>query len=802
MTQPPERPAVDPSRFASFAAMRTAHTSLLRVYRDQGTSPDLLTEAEDFVRAGSRTGSLIQGDDDRLGAQSLLDYWAAILSRAERVLTEAVLEEFDSALVPELADSLCPYIGLEAFGEARRQMFFGRERVLNEMVAHLQKQRFLAVVGGLGSGKSSIVLGALIPALKNGVITGSRQWRYYPPFVPGADPMASLARAVGADSIDAGLATAADVFNHVERAADTVAVVVVDRFEEVFSVCPTSDKRDAFADALVKLSQSPRRHVVIVTMRTDFEAQIAAIPQLLEVFDRANLRLPPLSATELRDAIIEPAEQVGLKFEEGLVDRLVKEILGEPAGLPLLQFTLLKLWDLRERNLVTLEAYRQIGGGRQALARAADQLYDELPPADQKTLKTILLLMARPSAGNEVISSVVRRSAFYAKADGASVDRVERKLLESRLVRLVPGEEGGNQRFEIAHDALLSNWPRLVDWLDEERLSTRRRVRLTSAAEQWRAHGRDLAALLRGSLLDEAKTYDDLSPFEVEFIATSDAARAREVAEGERLHWRELEHATTLAAEQKQRADEQTLAAAALRSKNRLLISLTTLVAVLFIVAVTGWLFAERRRSEAVLKQQTVEALMSGQGVVVEESEPRPATAADPATVAPPAPTPIPVPITPAGAEPTPAERPNPALLGRAPLAAPPVPGAARDAAAIVSQVRLRASRRPTGRQISGTELPAYEFTAWAEGPAEAMAQIDSIVYEFNHPTFRQKEQTGRNRASGFRVGYTGWGCLSTVVVTFHVRGSGETPPHVDFDMCNAIDEGDVRSGAGIDPGR
>jgi hypothetical protein len=107
----------------------------------------------------------------------------------------------------------------------------------------------------------------------------------------------------------------------------------------------------------------------------------------------------------------------------------------------------------------------------------------------------------------------------------------------------------------------------------------------------------------------------------------------------------------------------------------------------------------------------------------------------------------------------------------------------------MASQVHLRASRRPTGREIAGTELPSYAFAVWAEGPPEVLAAIESIQYEFNHPTFQQKVQIGRNRSTGFRVGYTGWGCLSSVMVTLRLRDTSATPPHVDFDMCGAIDD-------------
>ena len=651
------------------------------------------------------------------------------------------------------------------------------------MVEHLRQQPFLTVMGPLGSGKSSLVLGGLVPSLRSGVLPGSERWRYYPSFNPGADPLASLALAVGAPfADDSGPLNADDLIRFIDGAGEEPAVLIVDRFEELFTLCPSPERREAFADVLLGLVTSVKKHIVLATLRSEFEAQIAALPQLHAAFGAAQFRLPPLSASELHDAIVEPAQIVGLKFEPGLVERLVKEILGEPAGLPLLQFTLLKLWDLRDRNRLTLDAYRKIGGGRLALARTADEVYAQLSPEEQATLKTLVLMMVRPAAGMEVVTSSVRRSDAYAKADRATVDHVLGSLIAARLVRIVPSNVG-DRRIELAHGALVSNWPRMVEWLDEERIATRRRVRLTTAAEQWRAHGRDPGGLLGGSLLEEAKTYTDLTDFEKEFVAASSELAAESVREHERIHNRELEYANTLATEQKRRADEQTLAAAALRKKNQDLRTMTGLMVLVLLAAIAGWITAERSRREAVRKQQTVEVLMAGQGVVVDESAVRPA----PADSAPPPIATAYPPPTAAAAPAAVAPAPPGALGGATAGLGKAVTGGAVSPERIMAQLNVRAARQETGRRIAGTELPSYRFTTWVEGPPEAMQEIESVEYQFNHPTFKDKVQISQDRSDGFRVGYTGWGCLSIVTVTFKIRNSRDEAPHLDFDMCELI---------------
>jgi uncharacterized protein YpmB len=219
---------------------------------------------------------------------------------------------------------------------------------------------------------------------------------------------------------------------------------------------------------------------------------------------------------------------VGLKFEEGLVDKLVGDVLGEPAALPLLQFTLLKLWENREHNRVTWEAYRQLGGGRLALARSADEFYNKLIPQEQYTVKRILLRMVRPSDGLEVTSNRIPRKELYRSGEATDqIDIALAKLIKERLVRLTMGDTPENTQVEIAHEALIRNWPRLVEWLDQERINIRQRLRLTATAEQWQLRKRDRSILMRGDLLKEVQLYEDLNDLELTFIRCSKRAEIK-----------------------------------------------------------------------------------------------------------------------------------------------------------------------------------------------------------------------------------------------------------------------------------
>lgn len=623
-------PVFDDALFPSLAALRAAHSKLLEAHRTQAERAEFWQELESFLRGGSRSGALMDREEDRWTAQSLLDYWIATAYSTGRAVPDAALVDFDPSLAPALPDEQCPYVGLAAFHEGREKYFFGRERLLSTLVEKVVAARLVAVVGPSGSGKSSLVLAGLIPLLKQGAIPGdgdapgSEAWHYLPRLVPGSDPLTNLAAILqppkAGAALDLTLAAkvvfasdglrreAAYLLNLFNATSSQPAVLLVDQFEELFTLCTDEAIRTAFINNLLALVQAPTpRHRVILTMRTDFESFVARMPALLPLFEAALVRVTPLSAAELRAVIEKPAELVGLKFETGVIDALVQDVLGEPAALPLLQFTLLKLWKQRDRNRITWETYKQLGGGRLALARSADHLYDHLIPEDQVTARRILLRLVRPGEGLEVTSNRVRQGVLY--QTGEARDRVERvlqKLVDADLVRLTTGERPEDTQVEVAHEALVRNWPRLVGWLEDERARIRERLRVTDAAEQWLKLGRDPGALLRGALLEEALRYPDLNEREQQYVQASQAALAAVAQEKEAMRQRELAQALALAAEQerlarseRQWAEFQAKTAATLR---RRLLLLAVLSGIGLVLAAAVFLFysqANSRRAEA-----------------------------------------------------------------------------------------------------------------------------------------------------------------------------------------------------------
>ena len=409
--------------------------------------------------------------------------------------------------------------------------------MLDKLRESLKKNPLLAVVGASGSGKSSVVLGGVIPSLKAGTIPDSENWHYYVSMVPGSNPLANLARLLRPKDVEISKWVDEQVEqlqqnpSHLAKLLDAgdgkkTSVLVIDQFEEIFTLCVNEAKRRAFIDNLLEVIESseisPR---IILTMRSDFESQVAKITTFAPLFDNARVRLTFLDAGELREAIEKPAELVGLKFEEGLVEQLIEDVLGEPAALPLLQFTLLKLWDGRERNRITWEVYKLLGGGRLALSNSADEFYNNLIPQDQVNCKRIFLKMVRPTEGLEVTSSRIPCYDLYqTDVDRENIEKVLNQLVDARLVKRTEGDTPEDTQVEVAHEALIRNWPRLVEWLEDERVNIRQRLRLKARVQEWEVKGKDKSALLRGQLLKEAQQYQDLNHLEIEFISASEKA--------------------------------------------------------------------------------------------------------------------------------------------------------------------------------------------------------------------------------------------------------------------------------------
>ena len=533
----PDAPAEPP--FPSGAAVREAHAALAGL-----DPPPAAGAVRRFIARVRATGAGLVARAERVEAQTVINYWANTLvalpvSEARKLsAAETTLDRFDAAAAPDLSDKECPFKGLAAFAESDAGRFFGRDEAIAELVERVAQFPLVLVTGPSGAGKSSLVLAGVLPALAERAVDPKPL--VLPVVVPGADPLGALAGAVrsqprppGAGALDSSrLAWSAADFRTAlaARAGARPVVLVLDQFEEVFTLCESREARGAFAAAVAAVAGAPGNRVIVI-VREDYLGQALQLDALkpLTADPGARFAPPPMSSRELRRAVERPAELVGLKFDDGIVDELVKEVVGEATALPLLQFALAKVWENKNRNRITWDVYRAVGSPREALKRTADAVYAQLPQdIDRDVTRLVFLDLVRPTAGVEVVRRRVRREVLRRHAAANTVDGVLRRWEAAGLLRETKGTEPADDRFEVAHEALTRNWPLLAGWLEEKRRTAERELQLASAAKLWADSGRKDGFLLQGAALEEAAGYATASPEVAELVRESRAEQERD----------------------------------------------------------------------------------------------------------------------------------------------------------------------------------------------------------------------------------------------------------------------------------
>ena len=469
--------------------------------------------------------------------QSILDYWTAALidlrHEAGYLPSAPALAEFDISQADDLAGRPSPFKGLSAFGESDADWFFGREDAVKLLMEVIARERLVMVAGPSGSGKSSLVLAGLVPHLKRGALFGRASWRYLPTVTPGSDPLLSLLQAVRPGGRDALSWSAVHkpklerspghfrkLLEAVHAAGDGPALLIVDQFEELFTLCTDQSARTSFMEAILSIVRPEDQNRVIFTIREDFLAQAKQLPGLGD--PKTLFRLPPFTTRELRCVIAEPAERIGLKIHESIVNDLVKEVVGDPAALPLLQFTLKQLWDHRERNRITWDIYQKVGRPSEALKRTADEVFEGLKTFEnQKAAERIFLALVQPGVGAEFMRRRVFRETLEGLEAADRVDYVLKPFVDSGLIIETIGIEHGEDRFEVAHETLIRNWPRLAKWLAGRKAQSQELLQLSATAQRWQQSGRMKGYLLSGDALAEAERFRD-APELKEFIEASE----------------------------------------------------------------------------------------------------------------------------------------------------------------------------------------------------------------------------------------------------------------------------------------
>jgi WD40 repeat protein len=440
-------------------------------------------------------------------------------------------------------DARCPFPGLASFQTSDQAFFFGRNTLVERLAAQLTAHPFLAVLGPSGSGKSSLVRAGLVPFLQQHPITT---------MTPGTQPLLRLDHAL--TPLYGPLASGPYIDS---AATDAPALLLIDQFEELFTLCADRSEREAFISRMLALPCP-----VIITMRADFWGECASYPALREAMTAHQQLIAPMTPEELRQVMELQAAAVGLRFEADLGGTILDHVRNEPGAMPLLQHALHELWQRRRGRWLRGEEYRAIGGIQRAIAHTADGIYRQLAPADQEALREIFIRLTRldseeasaaeaSSQSRDTRRRVPFNDLVPGGADPALTRELVRRMADARLL-VTARTPDGSETVEVAHEALIRSWPRLRDWLDGDRTALRMREGISLAVDDWDLAGEDESFLLRGSRLDEALSLLSerrlsLNAREQRYLDNSLALRERERSEHEASQRRSLRQARLLA---------------------------------------------------------------------------------------------------------------------------------------------------------------------------------------------------------------------------------------------------------------
>lgn len=482
---------------------------------------------------GQRSAALAQYETcQRILADELsVEPSANTIALYKHILDERLTSDFSTPVLtrnlsPSPGES--PYKGLQYFDSNDVDRFFGRELLTETLVSHLREMlkpsgdadacRFLAVVGASGSGKSSLLRAGLVPAVCS---SPSLEYGSSPPpsnpeweahiFTPTSHPLEVLN----------SLTFSTNVMHH---------LLVVDQFEELFTLCRSEVERRAFLDKLLHAARPNGSAVVVIALRADFYAHCAGYPQLRKALSARQVYIGAMDVIELQRAIEGPANQGGWMLEPGLVDLILRDAGDEPGALPLISHALLETWHQREGRLLTLKGYLATGGVGGAIAKTAESFYTSLPASQKRLARKIFLrLTDLGDQTQETRRRVAPEELISDLKEEPQVIQLLAQLADARLVTLASGT------VEVAHEALIREWPTLRGWLAEDQAGMRLRHHISLAAQTWQDLDYDSAELYRGKRLAQVLEWiaqpehsRELNILENSFLQASQAEAQRQ----------------------------------------------------------------------------------------------------------------------------------------------------------------------------------------------------------------------------------------------------------------------------------
>ncbi|MEV2221964.1 WD40 repeat domain-containing protein [Nocardia vinacea] len=463
----------------------------------------------------------------------------------------------------------CPYLGLTSYRRADAELFFGRSRPTAELAELVRATvgpegdgGIVMLVGASGAGKSSLLAAGLLPALADPV----DNWAVAT-MTPGTAPVAALLAAVrvvsecpdaSAPPEDAGRPgitpvetvpvdsqSGSAVSEKADSASESVAaaltewgadrhrLLIVDQFEELFTLCRNENERALFLSTLEHIAIRGEREptAVVIAVRADFYARCLDVPVLEDALKHRSYLLGPMRLDELAEAITRPAELAGYKLESGLEELVISELCGlggdrrayDPGALPLVSHVMAAVWQRRDGTRLTIDGYRAAGGVIGSVAATAEKAWGELTDFQQSIGKQVLLGLV--AVGDD--SRDTRRKVTRAELIHQTVEAAEAALEVLARTRLITLDA---ESAYLTHEIVLDAWPRLRTWIDEDRVGYLERQRLQSDASDWATNGRDFALLYRGARLitmQEHAYKGAIGAVAEEFLAASAAARRR-----------------------------------------------------------------------------------------------------------------------------------------------------------------------------------------------------------------------------------------------------------------------------------
>jgi WD40 repeat protein len=399
--------------------------------------------------------------------------------------------------------NVCPFKGLQSFDFEKNPddplYFKGRTELTNELVEKVQGANFLAVLGASGNGKSSVVRAGLLYQLRQ-----TQCWKIRPVITPTSQPLSALGSVIGMP--------AAQLTDFIDRAQAERVVLVIDQFEEIFTVCKNDAEREQFlATLLAEVARADNKFCLVVVIRADFFDKYSQHVDLAKQIQDHQVIVTPMNAVELEEAIVAPTQQVGLQIEPKLVSEMLADVKGALGSLPLLQYTLRELWTkCAPHRLLTFSAYEELGKITGTLEKRANDIYNKLPSDKRMVAEYIFLELVQL----EEIKEATRKP--ISEQDLVNCKKFENTLLEDTLQELIKdrllviSSEQDTAIVDIAHEALIKNWSKLSEWLKKKQDYLIFRTELRQYLTKWKEHGKDSSLLLPGKFLDssnEAKYY-------------------------------------------------------------------------------------------------------------------------------------------------------------------------------------------------------------------------------------------------------------------------------------------------------